>query len=50
MLRALKYRLRNTVATERLATRAELAAITRLRLERLMQAMGPVANARAGAS
>ncbi|HLK43259.1 MAG TPA: 2-oxo-4-hydroxy-4-carboxy-5-ureidoimidazoline decarboxylase [Thermoleophilia bacterium] len=37
MLRALKHRLRNTHAAEQRATRAELAAITRLRLERLSQ-------------
>jgi 2-oxo-4-hydroxy-4-carboxy-5-ureidoimidazoline decarboxylase len=38
MLRALERRLRNDGAAERLATRAELAAITRLRLERLVTA------------
>lgn len=38
MLRALEHRLRNDAAAERLATRAELAAITRLRLERLLAA------------
>jgi 2-oxo-4-hydroxy-4-carboxy-5-ureidoimidazoline decarboxylase len=36
MLRALEHRLRNDAAAERLATRAELTAITRLRLERLL--------------
>jgi 2-oxo-4-hydroxy-4-carboxy-5-ureidoimidazoline decarboxylase len=38
MLRALEHRLRNDAAAERLATRAELTAITRLRLERLLAA------------
>jgi 2-oxo-4-hydroxy-4-carboxy-5-ureidoimidazoline decarboxylase len=38
MLRALEHRLRNDAATEQLSTRAELAAITRLRLERLVAA------------
>jgi 2-oxo-4-hydroxy-4-carboxy-5-ureidoimidazoline decarboxylase len=38
MLRALEHRLRNDAAAERRATRAELAAITRLRLERLVAA------------
>ena len=36
ILRALEHRLRNDAAAERLATRAELTAITRLRLERLL--------------
>jgi 2-oxo-4-hydroxy-4-carboxy-5-ureidoimidazoline decarboxylase len=35
MLRALEHRLRNDEAAEQRATRTELAAITRLRLERL---------------
>jgi 2-oxo-4-hydroxy-4-carboxy-5-ureidoimidazoline decarboxylase len=38
MLRALEHRLRNDAAAERRETRAELAAITRLRLERLLAA------------
>jgi 2-oxo-4-hydroxy-4-carboxy-5-ureidoimidazoline decarboxylase len=38
MLRALEHRIRNDAAAERLATRAELTAITRLRLERLLAA------------
>ncbi|HET9168613.1 MAG TPA: 2-oxo-4-hydroxy-4-carboxy-5-ureidoimidazoline decarboxylase [Actinospica sp.] len=38
MLRALEHRIRNDAASERLATRAEMAAITRLRLERLLTA------------
>jgi 2-oxo-4-hydroxy-4-carboxy-5-ureidoimidazoline decarboxylase len=38
MLRALEHRIRNDAASERLATRAELTAITRLRLERLLLA------------
>jgi 2-oxo-4-hydroxy-4-carboxy-5-ureidoimidazoline decarboxylase len=48
MLRALEHRLRNDAAAERLATRAELTAITRLRLERLL-ACGAEAR-RVGAS
>ncbi|HEX4791888.1 MAG TPA: 2-oxo-4-hydroxy-4-carboxy-5-ureidoimidazoline decarboxylase [Actinospica sp.] len=36
MLRALEHRLPNDAAAEQRATRAELAAITRLRLERLL--------------
>ena len=37
MLRALEHRLRNDAAAEERATRGELAAITRLRLERMLQ-------------
>lgn len=45
MLRALEHRIRNDAAAERLATRAELAAITRLRLERLLLAGAEVGAA-----
>ena len=38
MLRSLEHRLRNDAAAEQRSTRAELAAITRLRLERLVAA------------
>jgi 2-oxo-4-hydroxy-4-carboxy-5-ureidoimidazoline decarboxylase len=38
LVRALEHRLRNDEATERRTVRAELAAITRLRLERLLRA------------
>lgn len=38
MLRALEHRLRNDEPAEQRATRAELTAITRLRLERLLAA------------
>jgi 2-oxo-4-hydroxy-4-carboxy-5-ureidoimidazoline decarboxylase len=56
MLRALEHRLRNDAATERLSTRAELTAITRLRLERLLASgaearrVGAAAVGRVGAS
>lgn len=43
MLRALEHRLRNDAEAERRSTRAELAAITRLRLERLLNAAAEVA-------
>jgi len=49
MLRALEHRLRNDAAAEERATRGELAAITRLRLERLLQS-APVGAGAAGAA
>lgn len=52
LLRALEHRLRNDAAAEQRATRTELAAITRLRLERLITAGAetPRDAQRAGAS
>jgi len=50
MLRALEHRLRNDAAAEERATRGELAAITRLRLERLLQSAPVGAGATAGAA
>jgi 2-oxo-4-hydroxy-4-carboxy-5-ureidoimidazoline decarboxylase len=44
MLRALEHRLPNDAAAEQRATRTELAAITRLRLERLLAHAEPTAE------
>lgn len=49
MLRALEHRLRNDAAAEERATRGELVAITRLRLERLLQS-APVGAGATGAT